>query len=336
MKHNLFMLLCSANIFAISLSPPVVSVDVVKFSKSNDYITSLANISFADSTIVRSEVNGVVDKLVAESGDRVLKGQVILELRHGSESALLKQALAKFEYNKWLLKRKLNLFRGKVISDLELEEAKQNLIISQADLDVAKSNLDKKIIKAPFAGRLGVFGVKIGNYVTSNIDLIKLENDDVVWVDFFVPQVQAKLLKKGMKVYVFMGDSKKKKMLAEIYAIDPFLNNQRQLGVRAKLIDAGDQVVSGAYARVDVIVGEEKTVAILNETCIDVKNRKKVVYIVNDKDVVKAKEVKTGKMLGNGMVEVEGGLSESDRIVVLGGFKLKSGQKVIVSSNKKQ
>jgi len=335
-KYRQFILLLfSANIFAISLPPPVVSVGLVKLTKSNDYITSLANISFEDSTILRSEVNGVVNKLIVASGDRVAKGQVILELNHGAESALLKQALAKWEYNKWLLKKKSNLFKNNLISDLELEDAKQNLIVSRADVDVAKSNLNKKIIKAPFSGKLGVFGVKVGNYVTPDMELIKLENDDVVWVDFFVPQVQAKLLKKGMKVNVFMGDSKKK-LLAKIYALDPFLNNQRQLGIRSKLIATADEVISGAYARVTIPIGEDKTIAVVSETCVDVKNRKKIVYVLNDKDIVEVKEVNVVKMLDNGMVEIAGDLSENDKIVILGGFKLKSGQKVILSSKNKE
>jgi multidrug efflux pump subunit AcrA (membrane-fusion protein) len=92
----LLFLLALANVFAGPFGgPPVVTASKLQFKKTSDHITTLANISANNSAIIRSDVAGFVDKLVAKPGQKILQGQVILELRHRSESSLLEQAIAK-------------------------------------------------------------------------------------------------------------------------------------------------------------------------------------------------------------------------------------------------
>jgi membrane fusion protein (multidrug efflux system) len=331
----LLFLLALANVFAGPFGgPPVVTASKVQFKKTSDHITTLANISANNSAIIRSDVAGFVDKLVAKPGQKILQGQVILELRHRSESSLLEQAIAKKNYYQWLLEKKKKLYKKNMISDLELEDVKQNFIISKTEVEVARVNLDKKIIKAPFDGRLGIIRVKVGNYITPDVELVKLEDSATIWVDFFVPQAQAQLLKSQAMIAV-SSDVVAKDMTAQIQAIDPFLNQHRQLGVRAKLVSSAENILTGSFARVTIPVGEKSMKAIIPETAVQIKNKRQVVFVVNAKGVVDERVIKVGNILAGGLLEVEGDLSVNDKVVILGGFKLQSGQKVIVATQDK-
>jgi membrane fusion protein (multidrug efflux system) len=242
--------------------------------------------------------------------------------------------LQKKNYYQWLLEKKKKLYKKNMISDLELEDVKQNFIISKTEVEVARVNLDKKIIKAPFDGRLGIIRVKVGNYITPDVELVKLEDSATIWVDFFVPQAQAQLLKSQAMIAV-SSDVVAKDMTAQIQAIDPFLNQHRQLGVRAKLVSSAENILTGSFARVTIPVGEKSMKAIIPETAVQIKNKRQVVFVVNAKGVVDERVIKVGNILAGGLLEVEGDLSVNDKVVILGGFKLQSGQKVIVATQDK-
>jgi membrane fusion protein (multidrug efflux system) len=279
------------------------------------------------------EVAGTVDVIHFESGVDVKAGATLLELRAADERAKLESLVAAAELAGSVYQRNLAQFEAKAISRAQLDADAATLKGAKAQVAQQQALLDKKIIRAPFAGRLGIREVDEGQYIAAGTKVVTLQALDPIHVDFAMPQQSLATLRTGQGVSVKADVFPDQVFEGRITAIDPAVNaDTRNVQVRATLKNPERRLLPGMFARVDIEVGKPQEYLTLPQTAITYNPYGEFVYVVvTDKQadggkqqVAKQVFVKVGPRRGD-QVAILGGIKAGDQIVTSGQLKLKNG-----------
>ncbi len=319
-------------------SETVTTADAT-FQEWNPVIRGIGNVAAVQGVTVTTEVPGKVVKIHFESGQEVEADQILLELDASTERAQLNSAIASADLAKVSVDRARELFEKEAIAKSELDAAEARFTEAEAMVENLRALLAKKVIRAPFAGRLGIRQVNLGQFVASGQQVVSLQSIDPIYVDFYLPQQRLARLKVGYEVEVTSEDLDFKPMVGTISAIAPEVDQDtRNVLVRATLQNTTGVLRPGMFVEAVVLQPETRTVLVVPATAILFAPYGNSIFVVQPAEsgsgqVVIQHFVRLGETRGD-YVEILEGLEAGDTVVTTGGFKLRNRMKVQVRNDR--
>jgi membrane fusion protein (multidrug efflux system) len=307
--------------------PVTVEAVRVRVMKLTDDAQSVGSLRSRQSVMLRPEVSGRVVRLNFRDGERVRKGQLLVQFDDQLQQAQVKQSQAELSIARANHKRNEELLAQNFVSQRSLDESAANLEVAQAKLALAQATADRLRIIAPFDGIAGIRNVNVGDYLKDGTDIVNLEDIDTVYVDYRLPERYQTQVKTGQRVSVELDALPGRSFEARVQAVDPLIDaNGRSIGVRASIPNRQLQLRPGMFARVNTLFGvRERARVVPEEAIVPQGGRQFVIKLVpgpdNDTLVSRRVEVKVG-IRRPGQVEIVEGLQEGDTVVTAGQQRL--------------
>lgn len=307
--------------------PTAVEVAKVEKAMLVDETQSVGSLKSNQGVVLRPEVGGRVSQVLFKDGQRVKKGQLLVQFDDQLPAAQVMQATAELSIAQANHKRNQELVAQNFISKRSLDESDAALQVAQAKLSLAQATLQRLKVVAPFDGVAGLRQINVGDYLKDGADMVNIEDIEAVLLDFrLAERFQAKV-KPGQKAQVTLDALPGRKFTAVIQAVDPLIDaNGRSVGVRGCIDNRQMQLRPGMFARVNAVFGERADALIIPEEAIVPQGgRSTVVKVVpgpnKDELVSERVTVKIG-LRQPGKVEILEGLSLDDSVVIAGQQRL--------------
>jgi len=173
---------------AMGSPPQTVATGKAGYSQWQPTIEALGSLRAVRGADLSIEVSGVVDSISFNSGDDVEEGAVLLKLRSQDDAARLESLQATAQLNQIIYDRDQKQLKIQAVSQANLDTDAANLKNANAQVAQQQAVLDKKTLRAPFAGHLGIRAVDLGQYLSAGTAIVTLQALDPIFLDFFVPQ----------------------------------------------------------------------------------------------------------------------------------------------------
>jgi len=309
-------------------------------------LTSVGTLAPVRGVDVTSEVTGLVRTVKFKSGDDVKANEVLFEMNADSDIAQLHALQAAADLSATVLARDKQQFAAEAISQAQLDNDNADLKSRKAQVAQQQALVDKKTIRAPFAGKLGITTINPGQFVNPGDKLVTLQTIDTVYVDFFVPQKQLGELSIGQKLNLTADAFPGVSFAAKVTSINPKIDPAtRNVQVEATVPNAKRQLLPGMFANVSLDQGGQKRFLTLPQTAITYNPYGSTVFVLAESTAKDAKKdaqghaplvaqqlfITTGDTRGD-QVAVLTGLKEGQMVVTSGQLKLKNGTPVIVDN----
>ena len=307
--------------------PPSVESAKVEVMKLTDDTQAVGSLKSRQGVTLRPEVSGRITQLNFKDGERVKKGQLLVQFDDQLQLAQVKQSQAELSIAQANHKRNQELVAQNFISKRSVDESAANLEVAQAKLSLSQATASRLKIIAPFDGMTGIRTVNVGDYLKDGGDIVNIEDIAAVFVDFRLPERFQSKVKKGQMAQVDMDALPGRKFTAVIQAIDPLLDtNGRSVGVRACIDNRQNQLRPGMFARVNTVFSErEKAIVVPEEAIVPQAGKQFVIKLLDGADKGTEKETKTTQRVEvkvgirrPGKVEILEGLAEGDEVVTAG------------------
>jgi membrane fusion protein, multidrug efflux system len=319
--------------------PAGVEVAKVEVMKLIDDAQTVGSLRSRQGVVIRPEISGRIRDLNFKDGERVKKGQLLVQLDDQLQQAQLKQAQAELGIAKSNHVRNQELLAQNFISKRTVDESAANMEVSQAKLALAVATADRLKIVAPFDGITGIRTANAGDYLKDGADIVNVEDIDAIFVDFKLPERFQNKVRKGQMADIDLDALPGRKFKALVQAIDPLLDaNGRSVSVRGCIDNRAMQLRPGMFARVTQVFGErDKALVIPEEAIVPLGPRSTVIKVVDgtEKDdkgqfvkISQRVDVKVG-IRRPGRVEIVEGLSEGDVIVTAGQQRIQKDGSVV-------
>jgi|SRR5579883_206427 len=322
--------------------PQTVSTTKAVRSDWQPKLQAVGSLRASNGADLSLQLAGVVEEINFQSGDKVEKGQLLLRLRSDDEIAKLKALEAQADLARITYERDLRQLKAQAISQQVADTDAANVKNTEALAAQQRAIVDQKMLKAPFAGRLGIRQVDLGQYLAAGTAVVTLQALTPIYVDFTLPQQAMAQLKVGQKVRARVDAYPGKTFAGDILAISPKVEvGSRNVQVRATLANDDQTLMPGMFATVDIDVGAPQQQLTLPQTAITYNAYGNIVYVVDDKGkgpdgkpslVVRQVFVETGATRGD-QVAILKGLKEGDTVVTGGQMKLRNGVPVTVNNS---
>ncbi len=288
---------------------------------------ALGNARANEAIDVRSEITAAITAIRFSEGQWVEQGSVLVELENASQLAAVAAAKAALVESSSQLKRSEELFRTNVVAASQLEQLRAKQESDQANVHAAESRLVQTVIRAPFAGRLGLRRVSLGAIVDSNTVITTLDDTSRIKLDFEVPEVFLARLQPGLKVTARSAAWPEQQFQGEVSTVDTRVDPvSRTISVRAILPNEEGRLRPGMFLTVSLL-RQDVTALLVPEEAIVPERSKQFVYVVDQANVVSLREVQTGRRRP-GEVEILDGLVAGEMVITEGTQKVRPGQVV--------
>lgn len=289
---------------------------------------------------ITAEISGTVVEIAFESGAMVKQGDLLLRLDTSSEEAQLRALEAQTELASLNAKRIRGLRAEKAVAQSELDNAEATLAQFQGNTDAVKATIAKKTVRAPFAGRLGIRQVNLGEFVEAGrTTIVSLQALDRVYADFSLPQQDLARIATGLKVRLGVDAFPGREFDGEVTSLNPDLDiATRSVRVQATFTNPDELLRPGMFARVELVMPTAQDVLVIPSTAVLSAPYGSLVYVIKDSTnapnelVVQQQFIRTGRKKGD-FVSVESGLKPGDRVVRSGMFKLRNGIRVLINND---
>lgn len=261
-------------------------------------------------------------------GEQVKTGDVLVELDSEQARAALAEAEAALSDSRSQYKRSRELFATKALSEAQLDQLEAALKANEARVAGARSQLNDLIIRAPFAGRVGLRNVSVGGFVNAGTVITTLDDTSVIKLDFSVPEVFLSTLQEGLEVSARTSAYPEVEFKGKVSSIDSRLDPvSRSIVVRARIDNKDGRLKPGMFMTVKLMRAEVPALMLPEEALVP-EGSKKYVFVVRDGKALRT-EVETGRRRP-GEVEVVSGLEDGDLVVTEGTQKIRNGVAVKV------
>lgn len=344
--------------------PEAVGTAVAQGGQWESVLEAVGSVAAGRGVTISNEVPGIVRAIRFESGAKVRAGQVLVELDSRVERAQLASLRARQDLASTTATRTRKLEAGGAAPKAQLDADEAQLKTVSADAEALEAQIAKKTIRAPFAGKLGIRSVNIGQYLNPGTAITMLESQEGVYVDFTVPQQQVARVPVGTPVRIALPGTQPPQMLAgRVAAVDPNVDaSTRAIKLRASVqeeeadaeaandgkhgrgkrkakqaaapatrTDAEDKLRPGMFVNVSVVLPEQKNVVFVPATAVMRAPYGNSVYIVEDRkdekgQVVKGPDGKPAKVARQQFVRL--GVARGDFLAVEEGVT--AGQEVVM------
>jgi len=305
-----------------SKSPSVnVTGYIVKSEVLDNEVYSSGTVSANEEVELNPEVSGKIIRLNIVEGGKISKGDLILKINDADLQAQLKKLQLQLALAQEKADRQKQLLEINGISKEEYDIVINSIGTIQADIDNMNAQIAKTEIRAPFNGIMGLKKVSEGAYVTPSTIVTTMQQIDPLKIDFSVPEQYMDDIKKGDKV-VFSVQGLDGTFTAAIYAIDPKIDlATRTVQLRAVAANHSGKIFPGAFARVHLVLGENKeAIMVPTESIVPILKGQKVYVYKNG--IAKEQKVETGVRTA-ARIEIVKGLEMGDTVVVTGVMTVK-------------
>ena len=324
---------------------PVVSVSTMKvgYTSWQPHLNASGSLRAIRGVNVTTQLAGMVQSIYFAPGSIVNKGAVLVQLNSDTELGTLHSLQAQAELAKITYNRDKAQYAAEAISKQQLDTDYQNLQNLSAQVVAQSATVAKKTISAPFAGRLGVNNINLGQYLNPCDKVTTLQTLDPIWADFYLPQQALSQLKLGLPTIVKSDTYPHKTFTGKITTIEPAIDPAtRNVLVEATIPNPQYDLSPGMFVSVEVKSGAPISYLTVPQTAVAFNPYGNVVYVVlqqkerDDKGkpilTVKQTFVITGETRGE-QVAVLKGIKEGDIIVTSGQLKLKNGSKIAINNS---
>ncbi len=356
MKKNLFivialLIIAGGGIFGIKYLPslfmpppeakpfPPTTVAATEVIQEN-WVPTLRAVGSLDATngiSVAAEVSGIIKEIVFTSGERVEQGTILIRLDDAVDRAALdalraERRLAEIKFN-----RSKDLLKKKVTSKSEYDEAKALYEAAMARVTEQEAVINKKVIRAPFSGLLGISEVDVGQYLEPGDRIVSLQALDPIHVDYTLPERYLPQVAVGQEVHVSVEAMPDEVFRGKVSAIDADVNRAtRTLKIRATLPNTEQRLRPGMFAEVQTLHAESQPVLTVPRTAVSYNTYGDFVYVIAPQQDgslrVKRHQVTTGESRAGRIVIVQG-LEAGDRVVRAGLVKLREGMPIKIDNS---
>lgn len=321
--------------------PATVSTTVAALDDWQPQLEAVGSLRAVNGADLAFEVPGIVEEIHFNSGDEVKAGTVLIKLRDDEDVSKLHSLQAVVDLAVITYQRGMKQLPSQTISQAAVDADKSELDAARANVAEQQALIDKKVIRAPFDGRLGIRAVDLGQYLAAGATVVTLQSLDPIYVDFFLPQQALDQIRIGQAVSANVDTYPGQLFAGEISAIEPKVDSaSRNVRVRAALENRDRKLLPGMYATVDIATGAPQRYVTLPQTAITFNAYGNTVYIVDKGEAgadgqpqltVRQSFVKTGETRGD-QIAVLDGVKEGETVVTAGQLKLRNGAAVAVNN----
>jgi len=306
---------------APAAGPATVEVGKVEAVTLADDAQAVGSVRARQGVMLRPEVSGRIERIGFIDGQRVKRGQLLVQLNDTLQQAQLKQATAQESIARTNLQRSRELASQGFISQSAVDQNAAALEVAQAQVALARAQAQRMKIVAPFDAVAGIRSVNLGDYVKDGADLVQIEDISSVWVDFRLPERFMARVKVGQAVEVSLDAMPGRAFRGQVEALDSLIDaNGRSLLVRARLDNPGGELKSGLFARTRIVFSQRANAIVVPEEALVPQGGKQFIVKVLDGPngkVTQRLEAKVGARLP-GKAEILEGLAAGDTVVTAG------------------
>ena len=305
--------------------PVAVEVGKVQRMRLEDDAQAVGTLRSNQSVVLRPEVSGRIVKLAFQDGQRVRRGQLLVQLDDTLQQAQLKQAEAQAGIARTNLQRSRELVAQNFVSQSAVDQNAAALDVTLAQVALAQAQAARMQVLAPFDSMAGIRLVNLGDYVKDGADIVKLDDVSSVWVDFRLPERFLSRIKPGQDVETTLDALPGRKLKAVVGALDSQVDaDGRSVLVRARLANPDGVLRSGMFARARVVFSVREDALVVPEEALVPQGDKQFVVLVMPGDkgpVSKRVEARVGQRVA-GKAELLSGVSDGDTVVLAGQARL--------------
>ena len=329
------------SIAAQGIPPQTVSTAKAQLSEWQGEFQAVGTLRAVRGADLAPEVSGLITAIHFQSGQEVAEGTPLVQLNNESDVAKLQSLMAAVELAEANYDRDQKQLAIQAVSQAVVDADAATLKSAKAQVAEQRALVAKKLVRAPFAGRLGIRAVDVGQYVNAGTKLVTLQALDPVYVDFFAPQKSLGRVALGQKVMLKTDAFQGQQFPGEVSSIDPKVDPAtRNVQIRATVRNAKRSLLPGMFATVVIASGGPQRFLTLPQTAVSYNPFGDTVFIVEEskgKDdkvalVAQQKFVTTGEARGD-QVAILSGIKEGDTVVTAGQIKLRSGFPVVVNNS---
>jgi len=323
--------------------PPPVTVTVA--TATNDtwesQLTAVGSLEAVQGVMVTAELPGKIVKIDFEPGSKVKAGDLLIQQDITSEKAQLRAAKTDVNLTRMNLKRAKQLLADKVIPQSQFDTSNAEFEQAVARRDDIRATIAKKTIRAPFAGRLGIRLVSLGQVLNEGQDIVSHQSLDPIFANFLLPQQQLAKVREGMIVRVntdvLSGEAIEGRITAINSEVDAATRNIR---IQATVANPDERLRPGMYADVAIVMPSKLSVLTIPATSVLYAPYSNSVFVVEQNNgdenqqpqkILRQQFVSLGEQRGD-FVAVISGLKEDDAVVSTGVFKMRNGLAVVVDN----
>ncbi len=340
-KFLQFRAMGAASAQQVMLPEPVTVVEV-REELWRPRVSSVGSVAAVQGTHVSTEVDGTVREIKFEGGSSVNTGDELLKLDADIEQAQLRAAEAAADWARVSFERAKELIKSRLISQAELDSADASLKQANAQVDNIRAVIAKKTVRAPFAGKLGIRRISVGQFLDKGSPVVSLQSLDPVYVEFSLPQQRLGQLAEGLKVAVSSDAYPGQPFEGTITAINPDIDSvTRNVRVQATLANTDGRLRPGMFVAVDMILAQSEKVLFIPAAAILHAPFGDSVFVIEPGEealpdgtwplVARQRLVRLGARQGDFVIATEG-VARGERIVSTGAFKLRPGTHVVIDN----
>lgn len=309
--------------------PPAVVVAPAEVQSFPLSVEALGNARSNEAIEIRPVVSATLMKVNFDEGEYVNAGTVLAELENVEPTSELAAARASLAESEAQYQRLSQLYKTNVVAQSELSEVAARREADQAAVAAAEARLAHTVIRAPFSGRLGLRRVSAGSLVGPDTVITTLDDTDRIKLDFDVPEVYLSLLKSGLEVTARSAAYPDQVFMGTVTSVDTRVDPvSRTITVRSRLDNEERLLRPGMFLTVSLLRKDLQALMIPEQAIVPERSQQ-FVWVVGQGEVAELREVRTGRRRP-GQVEILGGLSAGDRVIVEGTQKARSGESVTI------
>ncbi|HVV68817.1 MAG TPA: efflux RND transporter periplasmic adaptor subunit [Gammaproteobacteria bacterium] len=332
----------TAKFMAAGKSPVVtVSAMQVQYQKWQPYIRASGSLRAVRGVDVTTELAGMVRSILFIPGADVKAGDLLVELNIDTDVAQLHSLQANEVLAETVYKRDKAQYAISAVSKATLDSDTANLKSLAAQVTEQEATIDKKLLRAPFAGRLGINLVNPGQYLNPGDKVVTLQSLDPIYVDFYLPQQQLVQVGIGQVVHLTTDTYPGQEFTGKVTTINPEVDTAtRNVQVEATFNNPHYKLLPGMFGTVNVVAGAKQQFLTLPQSAVSFNPYGELVYVIKGKNI-KAKKseeltvqqqfITVGETRGD-QVAVLNGLQPGDWIVTSGQLKLRNGSRVAINN----
>ena len=327
---------------AASFQPPPEAVTSVVVQREQWPSTTgvIGTAEAVRGVMVSADLPGSVARINFDSGKTVRAGDILVELDTRQERAQLAALEAQRDLAKVNFARMEQLVKQGVISRMEYDQATAQQRQTEANVGEIRATIERKTIRAPFSGTLGIRKVNLGQYLSAGSPVVQLQDLNPIYVNFGLPQQALGQVRVGRSLRVTSDDLAGKVFTGRVTALDSVVDEStRNVQVQATLANPQGKLQPGMFVQVEVALGASRPVITLPASAISYAPYGDSVYVITD---LKDPKGQTYRGVRQQFVKVEGsrgdqvgivsGLNPGDEVVTSGVFKLRNGAAVQVNN----
>ena len=297
--------------------------------------------SFAavDGVTIANELDGTITQIAFTSGALVKKGDLLVQLDISAEQAQLASAEASADLARINLQRARVLRTNETNSKAELDVSEAQARQTAANADAIRAIIAKKTVRAPFAGRVGIRQVNLGQFIRSGTSIVPLQAMDPLYINFSLPQQEVTGLTVGQAIQVTVDAFPGQVFEGTINALNARVEDTtRNLQIQATVGNRDEKLRAGMFGIVDVLLPQKDTVVTLPQTVIVYNPYGNAVYVVEKSTeggtetlVARQRFVQTGDTRGD-QVAILKGVKVGEEVVTSGQLKLRNGAAIAINN----